>query len=362
MARSRTLLVDGREYPPQGGTGISRVLDGLVRALVASGCADEVRLAVRPACAAHIAKDCRGLVRRELPASRLAAEVALSRLARRSAVTLSPYPKVPVWAGPARVVNIVHDVLNITHERYRTSWRARYARVRLAHGLRRAALTWYDSAWSREQTQALAGWTGRDARVRHLGIAPEFSPTPQEDDAAHRGALGLAPGYVLVLGNGRPHKNIGVALSLSETLGRPLVIAGCPDRWRLWWQARHPAAQAVWLPLVPEAALPALYRGAFCLLHPALIEGYGFPPLEAMACGVPAIVSDIPVLRETAGGAAVFAPPDDRDAWRAALARLEDGEERRRVCENALVAVAARVGPRAWDAHVADIRELFDSI
>ena len=71
-----------------------------------------------------------------------------------------------------------------------------------------------------------------------------------------------------------------------------------------------------WIRHVEEQHLPALLRGAFCLVQPSLVEGYGYPPLEAMACGMPAIVSGIPVLMETTGNYALSAPPYDPAAWR----------------------------------------------
>jgi glycosyltransferase involved in cell wall biosynthesis len=65
-----------------------------------------------------------------------------------------------------------------------------------------------------------------------------------------------------------------------------------------------------------------LYRRARALLLPSVYEGFGFPPLEAMARGCPAVVSDIPALREIAGDAAVLIPPDDERSWSETLRRL----------------------------------------
>jgi glycosyltransferase involved in cell wall biosynthesis len=57
--------------------------------------------------------------------------------------------------------------------------------------------------------------------------------------------------------------------------------------------------------------LPGIYSGAAVFVFPSLVEGFGFPPLEAMACGTPIVASNIPVLQETLGGAAITVPPDD---------------------------------------------------
>jgi glycosyltransferase involved in cell wall biosynthesis len=76
---------------------------------------------------------------------------------------------------------------------------------------------------------------------------------------------------------------------------------------------------------VADDDLRALLTGAAALLYPSHYEGFGLPPLEAWACGTPALVADIPVLRETTGGAGVLLPVGDVAAWaeavRAAVAR-----------------------------------------
>ena len=70
---------------------------------------------------------------------------------------------------------------------------------------------------------------------------------------------------------------------------------------------------------VPPARLPALYRGASVFVYPSRFEGFGIPVIEAMACGVPCVVSSHPSLDEAAGDAALRADPDDPDALAAAV-------------------------------------------
>jgi len=71
-----------------------------------------------------------------------------------------------------------------------------------------------------------------------------------------------------------------------------------------------------------DATLDALYAGALALVHPALLEGFGLPPLEAALRGVPTVASDLPPLRETLGDAALFVPPGDAAALAAALLHI----------------------------------------
>ena len=117
---------------------------------------------------------------------------------------------------------------------------------------------------------------------------------------------------------------LGILLEIAPQIERPIVFAGVSEQNRQYWESRHSGIRAKWIRHVEEQHLPALLRGAFCLVQPSLIEGYGYPPLEAMACGMPAIVSHIPVLLETTGNCALSAPPDDPSAWRNALRTLEN--------------------------------------
>jgi alpha-1,3-rhamnosyl/mannosyltransferase len=80
---------------------------------------------------------------------------------------------------------------------------------------------------------------------------------------------------------------------------------------------------------VPDEQLVELYRGAECLLFPSLYEGFGFPVLEAMACGTPVVCANRTSLPEIAGEAAVLVDPDDTHAFAAALAELLSSDARR---------------------------------
>ena len=73
---------------------------------------------------------------------------------------------------------------------------------------------------------------------------------------------------------------------------------------------------------MPETRLPGLYAGAELLVFPTLYEGFGLPPLEAMACGTPVLASNIPVLRETLGNAAALLSDCEVEAWSHAIDEL----------------------------------------
>ena len=101
--------------------------------------------------------------------------------------------------------------------------------------------------------------------------------------------------------------------------------------------------------------LAALYRRAALVLQPSEAEGFGLPLAEAMACGAPLLVSDLPVLREVAGDVASYSPVGDVPAWvAAALARLEEGDRRD--------AGLARSALFRWEAHADRLVDLYRAV
>lgn len=177
-------------------------------------------------------------------------------------------------------------------------------------------------------------------RVRpvHSGIPP----LPAADPAATAGVEGW-PGrtggrYVLAVGTFEPRKDLPTLVAAFGELaaGRPdlsLVLAGQPG-----WGAgaveeaveRSSARQRIvrtgW---VDDATVAALLRGADVLAYPSVYEGFGFPPLQAMAEGVPVVAAATGALPEVLGDAASLVPPRDPAALAAALAEVLDDEGRR---------------------------------
>lgn len=121
-------------------------------------------------------------------------------------------------------------------------------------------------------------------------------------------------------GLGVPHKNAKVLLETARLLRNRNIpfrmeIGGfLPEQHSLRIFARkHELKDVHFVGFVPETAIGEFYQNADLFLFPSLLEGFGFPPLEAMACGTPALVSDIPVLREILGEAAFYSTPTAQD-------------------------------------------------
>ncbi len=162
-------------------------------------------------------------------------------------------------------------------------------------------------------------------------VSSETEGKPPEDAPKH---------YALHVGTVEPRKSLPTLLAawrlLREQRGDalpPLVLVG-----RLGWKSEglrqeiDRAGEEGWLVhygYLPDAQVAALYRDALLVAVPSIYEGFGLPAVEAMIAGAPLVLSDIPVLREVGGDAALYAPPERPEQWAQALARLLDDPELR---------------------------------
>lgn len=354
------IIIDGREFVLGRETGIGRFLKGLLHALVRSDLNLEIVLAIpyKNAITNELC-DMRNISIKDIPTGFLASEKALTALSKKGlSLFISPYPKLPVFGVRGQTLNTVHDVLDLTHPEYRKRLRTIFDRFRLRNALKQASLTWYMSEWSLQETERYLGVVGKNPRVRHSGIDARFGVARKENENKVLQEYDLKTGYVLVIGNGLPHKNLGVLLNIANSILRDLVFVGISEKSREYWQSRYQNVQPRWIGHVKDEDLPAIIRAAFCLAQPSTAEGYAFPPLEAMACGIPCIVSNIPVLKETTGGNALNADPDTPTEWIKALGALENIETYQDQVDKGLKWVEPLKGRKGWNKHILDIEEL----
>ncbi len=165
-----------------------------------------------------------------------------------------------------------------------------------------------------------------------LGVDPSFRPIPGEECAPLLHGLGLKPReYGLCVSTIEPRKKISELLTAWRRLPRevrdvsPLVLCGGAG-WRNETLRREidNGVREGWLRylgVVDEVLLPTLYAGAALFVYPSIYEGFGLPPIEAMASGVPVMVADRSCLPEVCGDAARYIDPDDADGFAEALER-----------------------------------------
>jgi glycosyltransferase involved in cell wall biosynthesis len=291
----------------------------------------------------------RGLLDRLLPAGVEALHRPMAARPLRAAWGAVDHPVAEWWTGPVDVVHgtnfvvpptrraaavvTVHDLTAVHFPELCTPDVRRYP-----HLLRRALDR---GAW----VHAVSDFVAAEV-VRELGAPPERvravpnggpDPGPAGDPAAGR-ALAGGERYVLTLATVEPRKDHPtlVRAFASDALAGPLadvrlVLAG-PDGWGTEALqaalARSPAAARVTrLGWVDDASRADLLAGAAVLAYPSRYEGFGLPPLEAMAAGVPVVATAAGAVPEVVGDAAVLVPPGDADGLAAGLAQvlLDDG-------------------------------------
>jgi len=239
---------------------------------------------------------------------------------------------IPPRFGARHFVITVHDLTFIRYPQFQTAESLRYYRGNLAAALRQAAHILTDAeAIKRELVEDL-GVAAERVSVHPLGVDhARFRPLPEAEVQPILAARKVPRGCVLFVGTFEPRKNLSGLLQAYALLRQqlpdapPLVLVG-----RRGWLYERIFEQVtalklddhlIWLENLPSEALPALYNGAGVLVQPSFYEGFGFPPLEAMACGTPTVVARRGALPEVVGETGLLIDPERPDEIAAALAR-----------------------------------------
>lgn len=349
---NKHVLIDGREFVTNRRTGIGRFLEGLLLAVTELHPEWCVRVLLGPEC--RLPDSLKERV--EEVAVEHSGDISFgrecSRLSAAADLFLSPYPKLPLTRLHCPMIHTVHDVLYLTHEVYRGSWlKCWLAKLRLRMALNRTDLTWFDSHQTKRECEELFGNT-HHAKIRYPAIESAFV----EDDDGQSSKRD----YFLYVGNGLPHKNLDVVLYALEGMEGKLKCVGVKPEFADALLAKYPGAvgKVEFLQAIDDTALVGLYRSALALLLPSTAEGYGYPPLEAFACGTPAVVADISVLRETTGGFAMYCPADDVGSWQRAMCQIQKGIHEDTHAEPLATWIAERQGVTGWQPHIRDMAEV----
>ena len=222
----------------------------------------------------------------------------------------------PLRPGRRSVVTI-HDLSFLRVPETMEPRNLAFQEAKLRETVRRADAIITDAAAIADEVAELLDTPRARVHPIHLGIDIE-APAPGTV-AALRRRLDLPRPYLLHVGTLEPRKNHQFLFDVFESLADfdgDLALAGM-EGWKcdgiLARVAANPRIRH--LRYVPDADLPALYAGAEALVYPSRYEGFGFPPLEALACGTPVVSSPEGSLAEVLGPAARLVPAFDRDAW-----------------------------------------------
>lgn len=268
------------------------------------------------------------------PLKRLA--VGLPALRRRLSLDLVHTQYViPLQPVRGNAVTI-HDVLFEPYPEYFGRFFVWRSRLMMRWSARNTDLLFTVSEYSRREIADRYGVSAERIVVVHNAVDRQvFFPGPQGADLVR--ARGLQPGgYLLTVGRIEPRKNHAALLKAYRALSGtppPLVIVGQRDFGYGDFEAemaRMPRdRQVIVLSEIGDGELPALYRHAQVFVYPSFAEGFGMPPLEALASGVPVVTSASTAIPEVVGDAGLLVDPKDPQGLQEALERLLHSPELR---------------------------------
>ena len=298
---------------------------------------------------------------------------------RRVGATLA---HVPYWGPPLRspvpLVVTIHDLTTLLVPEYHRGARARLYNALVSAAARGADHVLTDSFSSKLDIIDHLGIPEQDVTAIYLGVGPQYKPSPAGGDSslvdmAVIKKYDLPEFYVLYLGGYEAHKNVLNLLHaytyVAKALGDeyPLVLAGKkPDTVSANFPdyddmiARAGLSKYVrWIGYVDEADKPLLYRGAEVFVFPSRREGFGLPPLEAMACGTPVVAADSGSLPEIIGPAGFIVAPDDVRGMAGAIIAI--------IMQEQLAADLRRQGPQqaakfTWEQTAVETLKVYDRV
>lgn len=275
---------------------------------------------------------------------------------------------IPVYA-PCPTVVTIHDLSLFVQAHTHEAANVARGKRRIPLMARRASVIITPSEWTKRETMAHLGIKPEKIRVIFEAARAGMTPLPLTECQNVLDRHQIKAPYLLYVGTIEPRKNLLTLIRaynelLRATAHRPQLVL-CGGRG---WMFEEVFALVEELKLqdmvrstgyVADEDLPALYSAAELFLYPSYYEGFGLPPLEAMACGTPVITSNVSSLPEVVGQAGLMHDPNDHRALTGAVADLLSNAQAREHYRHAGLEQAARF---SWERAAHETQAVYDEV
>ncbi len=299
----------------------------------------------------------------------LSEQVRIPLAIKREGVTLfhAPHYVLPPLV-PCRSVVTIHDCIHLMFPQYLPNRLAlSYAKTAMAMATRRATRIMTVSETSKRDIVRFFGTSPEKIDVIPNSYDPRFGAQPRDEDVVRvRERYQLQDKFVLYAGTVKPHKNLERLIEAFDIVRKRglghvnLVLIGDDiSKYAALRRAVHRHQlfkQVKFFGYMPEDTLAAMYRLAAVFVFPSLYEGFGLPPLEAMASGTPVVTSNVSSLPEVTGDAACLVDPHNPEAIADGIYRvLTDDQYSRSLSQKGL----ARAGQFSWEASARRVHQIY---
>lgn len=262
---------------------------------------------------------------------------------------------------PCKMIMTIHDLNHMVLPQFYTPFHQFYYQIIVRASIRRSESVLTVSQFSKNEIVRTLGLDAGKIFVTYNGVSKNYQPINDREYLKYvRDLYCLPDQFILCVSNNKPHKNVHqlVRAYCFSNIDIPLVLA-CPAdssliRLTESFGKKH---QVYFTQFVQEEHLPAFYSMTELFVYPSTYEGFGLPPLEALACGTPVVVSHSSSLPEVVGKHAIFADPYD---YRDIAVALERGIGDKKLRENLIRSGLQHAAHFSWEKMTRQTLEVYE--
>jgi len=261
------------------------------------------------------------------------------------------------------IVMTIHDVNHMVFRNEYSVLHRLYYKFIVKPSAKKSAKILTGSKFSKKEINKYLDISIDKIKVIYNGCGEEFRPVEDFEELTRvRKKYGLPEAFILYVGNYKPHKNVSSLLKAYNklTCEIPFVLSGKGNKELLGLTKRlRMEEKVIFIGEIQDSDLPAVYNCATLFVFPSFYEGFGLPPLEAMTCGCPVVVSNTSSLPEVCGNAVYYIDPYSVDSIAQGIYKvLIDGNLRKNLMQKGL----ERAKMFSWEKTANEVLKVFEEI